>query len=61
MIIKSHLLYVPDWVAYLKAKGTVVGCSSTRTGLVMSNYEEYKVMSSFVVFFQGTVVFYLFK
>jgi hypothetical protein len=53
---------VPDWVAYLKARGTVVGCSSTRTGLVMTNYKEYKVMSSFVVvFFQGTVVFYLFK
>jgi hypothetical protein len=42
MIIKSLLLYVPDWVAYLKAKGTVVGCSSIRTGLVMTNYEEYR-------------------
>jgi hypothetical protein len=42
MIIKSLLLSVPDWVAYLKAKGTVVGCSSIRTGLVMTNYEEYR-------------------
>jgi hypothetical protein len=42
MIIKSLLLYVPDWVAYLKAKGTVVRCSSTRIGLVMTNYEEYR-------------------